>query len=54
MDVAIRPKYFQQEITAMQLALEKLWSHQTLPNCRMYTDSQTAIKAIKRPQRQSD
>jgi len=41
------------EITAMQIALEKLWSYQALPNCRIYTDSQTAIKAIERPQQQS-
>ena len=37
----------------MQLALERLWNHQALPRCRIYTDSQTAIKAIERPQRQS-
>ena len=41
------------EITALQLALERLWDHQTQPSCRIYTDSQTAIKAIERPQRQS-
>ena len=37
----------------MQLGLEKLWNHETHPNCRIYTDSQTAIKAIEHPQRQS-
>ena len=41
------------EITAMQLALERLWNHQATSICRIYTDSQTAIKAIERPQRQS-
>ena len=41
------------EITAMQLALERLWDHQKHPLCRIYTDSQTAIKAIERLQRQS-
>ncbi len=41
------------EITAMQLALERLWNHRIHPLCRIYTDSQTAIKAIERPQRQS-
>ena len=41
------------EITALQLALERLWNHQALSRCRIYTDSQTAIKAIERPQRQS-
>ena len=41
------------ELTAIQLAVEQLWSH---PNCqvgRIYTDSQAAVKAIDRPQRQS-
>ena len=41
------------EIAAMQLGLERLWNHETHPKCRIYTDSQTAIKAIERPQRQS-
>ena len=41
------------EITGMQLALERLWDHQVHPTCRIYTDSQTAIKTIERPQRQS-
>ena len=33
------------EITAMQLALERLWDYQIHRSCRIYTDSQTAIKA---------
>ena len=37
----------------MQLALERLWGHQKHPLYHIYTDSQTAIKAIERPQRQS-
>jgi RNase H len=37
----------------MQLALGRLWNHQAMPSCRIYTDSQTAIKAIERPGRQS-
>ena len=41
------------EITGMQLALEGLWEYQTHPSCCIYTDSQTTIKAIERPQRQS-
>jgi len=41
------------EIAAIQLGLERLWNHEIHPNCRIYTDSQTAIKAIERPQRQS-
>jgi len=41
------------EIAAMQLGLERLWNHEAHPNCRIYTDSQTAIKAIERPRRQS-
>ena len=41
------------EITAMQLALERVWNPQATPSCRIYTDSQTAIKAIERPRRQS-
>jgi hypothetical protein len=41
------------EITAMQLALERVWNHQATPRCRIYTDCQTAIKAIERPRRQS-
>ena len=41
------------EITGMQLALERLWDHQIQPSCRIYTDSQTAIKTLERPQRQS-
>ena len=31
----------------------ELWSYKALPNCRLYIDSQTTIKAIERPQRQS-
>lgn len=41
------------EITAMHLAIERLWDHETHPKCRIFTDSQAAIKAIERPQRQS-
>jgi ribonuclease HI len=41
------------EITAMQLALERLWNYQRYSSCCIYTDSQTAIKSIERPHRQS-
>jgi len=41
------------EITAIQLALERLCDYQLHPTCRIYTDSQTAIKTLERPQRQS-
>jgi ribonuclease HI len=40
-------------MTAMQLALERVWDHQATPSRRIYTDSQTALKAIERPRRQS-
>jgi hypothetical protein len=35
------------EITVMQLILEIVWNHQATSSCHVYTDSQTAIKAIK-------
>jgi ribonuclease HI len=38
------------EITALQLAIE---IPQAISRCHIYTDSQTTIKAIERPQRQS-
>jgi RNase H len=41
------------ELTAMHLAVKQLWNHCQHWTCRIYTDSQAAIKAIDHPRRQS-
>ena len=41
------------ELTALQLAIKQLGNHSEYRTCRIYIDSQAAIKAIDRPRRQS-
>ena len=41
------------ELTAVHLAVKQLENHSECRLCRIYTDSQAAIKAIDRPRRQS-
>ena len=41
------------ELTAVQLAIKQLRNHCEYRTCRIYIDSQAAIKAIDRPRRQS-
>ena len=41
------------ELSAIYIALKSLWNHQIHSTCRIYSDSQAALKAIDRPHRQS-
>jgi ribonuclease HI len=41
------------ELIAVQLAIKQLGNHSEYRTCRIYIDSQAAIKAIDRPRRQS-
>jgi ribonuclease HI len=41
------------ELTAIHLATKLLWNHVEYRTCRIYIDSQAAIRAIDHPRRQS-
>ena len=41
------------ELTAAHLAIKQLWNHCEYRTCRIYIDSQAAIRAIDHPRRQS-